>query len=979
MSLYAQLLEKQARGIAHCPLVCMSIGCLIMFALVAVVPNMSPNVPGAGRNVYALNDWEGTKKHDAMLHAMDSIKIDGNADKQSIRSQDFIMINYKPDKDNVFTPELVKQIQKLEMEVRAYSGFDDNCMLVGGSCFVMSIVNYLTDDGSFNGTLPTDQATLDTRLKRAADNPMASFHFGTDFTKDEPQSPMTRSYFYLGLPLKGYKDQFDKAFEQTQKQSAWAVSLTDDVLDKRSDEYEKAGIGFFYIGGQEVLQKHINSRLFGDAMFAIGSFFFVWLYLWYHTESLFLASFGMMQVVLSFPAARTVSRYLFGVIWFDFLNLLLIFLLLGIGADSLFVTLDAFKQSNLVGVTSDDMNEEEKISARLAYTLKRACHAILTTSCTTAAAFFSNVFSQTTPTAGFGYFAGTMIIMNFAYSVGIYPAAICVHHYYMKERCSSIKCPVKYVIKDSAASVPESQEFDIKRYSAQERFYYNTVASLVQRFRIPLLLFSTALLGVGIGFASQLKGSSESPSFMPEDDPLQVTLNRMQCSNNADHCYMGAGSEAVSTTISMVWGIQNEPDRTGFSRFDDFTEVCENSVCGTHKWDTTFDAREEKVQQLILDSCDNALSNPLTKGDLPTGANCVMQDFKTWLNADFRRPSFPVPKDKFNGLFSDFINHVVIGPGGRPTRPARATYLDTRLVGIEKDGSVKYITINWNSVFTKQRVYPSDQIYKVYYRFMDFEAEVAAEFKKLPGGGNPYLCEGKGNELFLMMRVAKEFEDSVYRGISISVGFAFILLLLSTGNAIVGLLATLTICVVTATTLGAMVAYGWEMGIIESICAVLVVGFSVDYTVHFGIAYVERRQEHDGKYGLGSSRLARVTHSFFELGTSVFAGACTTLGASLFLFGCKVQFFFIFGVFMCTVIFLSFIYSHVLFMPLCSLIGPEGCVGDLSKAGMSACFGCDQSGSKATETPVEALKPVSQEKEKEPDVEEGKDSDVDSI
>lgn len=334
--------------------------------------------------------------------------------------------------------------------------------------------------------------------------------------------------------------------------------------------------------------------------------------------------------------------------------------------------------------------------------------------------------------------------------------------------------------------------------------------------------------------------------------------------------------------------------------------------------------------------------------DLPSISHCVMQDFRTWLEANrtraveanltgaveanLTREVFPVPKAQFNEVFRAFIDHVVTGPDGRPMRPARSKYFDSRLVGIEKDGTVKYIIIGWNTIYQLRKIYPSDEIKKVYDRFMELEDEIEAESKKLEGGGAPYICEAKGHEVFLMMRVAMEFEDSVSRGILISICFALLMLLLSTGNAVVALLAVTSISAVTVTTLGCMVLYGWELGLIESICAVLVVGFAVDYTVHFGIAYVERRPEDDGKYNLGSSRHDRMTHAFFELGTSVFAGACTTLGSSLFLFGCKVQLFLIFGIFMCTVIFLSFFFAHLFFMPLLALLGPEGSLGDLSRA-----------------------------------------------
>lgn len=171
----------------------------------------------------------------------------------------------------------------------------------------------------------------------------------------------------------------------------------------------------------------------------------------------------------------------------------------------------------------------------------------------------------------------------------------------------------------------------------------------------------------------------------------------------------------------------------------------------------------------------------------------------------------------------------------------------------------------------------------------------------------------------------------MWRGLQISLCVAFLMLLISTGNILIAVIAIFCIFCVTACTIGSMVVYGWEIGIIESICAVLVVGFSVDYTVHFGISYVERRPADDGKYGLRNTRGDRVTHAFFELGTSVLGGAATTLGASLFLFACKVQFFKIFGIFMCTVIFWSFLFASVLFMPMLALLGPQGIVGDLSQ------------------------------------------------
>merc|ERR1719223_2114287 len=136
-------------------------------------------------------------------------------------------------------------------------------MREGGVCKVNSIVSHLTDNGTVAGALPSDQA---------------GFHFDSRFTRDSAQSAMTRTYFFLGLPLAGYRDQNDRAFEQETDQVTWELDLSIDVLDQHIDEYNSAGLEYFYVGGNAILEKHVNERLFSDVLFALCSFVFVWSY-----------------------------------------------------------------------------------------------------------------------------------------------------------------------------------------------------------------------------------------------------------------------------------------------------------------------------------------------------------------------------------------------------------------------------------------------------------------------------------------------------------------------------------------------------------------------------------------------------------------------------------------------------------------------------------------------------------------------------
>merc|ERR1712045_235544 len=66
---------------------------------------------------------------------------------------------------------------------------------------------------------------------------------------------------------------------------------------------------------------------------------------------------------------------------------------------------------------------------------------------------------------------------------------------------------------------------------------------------------------------------------------------------------------------------------------------------------------------------------------------------------------------------------------------------------------------------------------------------------------------------------------------------------------------------------------GWDLSIAESIAVVIVIGFSVDYTVHFAHAYLESKNV--------TWRRERTRNSFLIMGISVLFGALTTFGAAL--------------------------------------------------------------------------------------------------
>jgi hypothetical protein len=107
--------------------------------------------------------------------------------------------------------------------------------------------------------------------------------------------------------------------------------------------------------------------------------------------------------------------------------------------------------------------------------------------------------------------------------------------------------------------------------------------------------------------------------------------------------------------------------------------------------------------------------------------------------------------------------------------------------------------------------------------------------------------------------------------------------------------------------------FGWEFGISESISVVLVVGFSVDYTVHLGSHYIHSPYE---------DRYQRSKFALFEMGISILGGAITTIGSGVFLMPCVIIIFHKMAIMIISTIMFSLFYSLIFFVTLTHICGP---------------------------------------------------------
>lgn len=230
-----------------------------------------------------------------------------------------------------------------------------------------------------------------------------------------------------------------------------------------------------------------------------------------------------------------------------------------------------------------------------------------------------------------------------------------------------------------------------------------------------------------------------------------------------------------------------------------------------------------------------------------------------------------------------------------------ANYFRERTGTIIEDGKIKLAWVTFNATYP---AYTNKDEANFWYDRWD-------AFHELYDGGTNSIHT---SPLYLFMVTQNELFMSAIIGMSCSIVVSFLVILATTRNLRIAILAVLSISTITIIFLGTIPAMGWELGSNESIFLIIVVGLAVDYTAHLLHAYNHQTSE---------TRHERTQGAFAEIGISVVSGAITTLLAATPLFLCYFWFFFQFGVFIFLVILAAIIVAVFLLGPLMLEIGPE--------------------------------------------------------
>ena len=152
-----------------------------------------------------------------------------------------------------------------------------------------------------------------------------------------------------------------------------------------------------------------------------------------------------------------------------------------------------------------------------------------------------------------------------------------------------------------------------------------------------------------------------------------------------------------------------------------------------------------------------------------------------------------------------------------------------RIIFMTKGSDVTGILLRVNA----NRTFSDYDAVSEYYE--DIKKFHAATFQGAPKGFNTGWFISVG---FALYDLQYQLITGTYSSLVASMAIALVILLLTSGNVIVSILAIITISFSIADTIAFFVLLGWNLSILESVVIIMSVGLSVDFSCHYGVAYI---------------------------------------------------------------------------------------------------------------------------------------------
>ena len=298
---------------------------------------------------------------------------------------------------------------------------------------------------------------------------------GKDSIIDQHRShtAITRIFFPMGWPLGRLSNGY---YGLTSDLESFLIHTFKPEIEAVRDNLLVDHLGVYYLS-KMMLEHDVIEQAMSDLKLAIGSCVFIFLFMCFQTGSVTVTFLGILSVLSSFLLTNLIYRYVFQFIYFGFFHVIAIFLILGIGADDLFVFYDTWRLTGNKKYPSD--------AHRLSDCYRKAAKTTFVTSCTTMMAFLVSGLSPLLPVRTFGIFSGLLVVINYIWVIVYFPTIIILHHAKVKgiwykvhalflRICMSETIQEQPARRNSSSSIHTISEKVIDAYSAKLSTETNT-------------------------------------------------------------------------------------------------------------------------------------------------------------------------------------------------------------------------------------------------------------------------------------------------------------------------------------------------------------------------------------------------------------------------------------------------------------------------------------------------------------------------
>ena len=609
-----------------------------------------------------------------------------------------------------------------------------------------------------------------------------------------------------------------------------------------------------------------NKELFVEIIFPALAMIVVFSVMWFFLGSFILTFCGLFCVIYAIGLSYFLYNTVFRMDFFPFLNVLTFVFLVGIGADDAFVYYDIWRQTRAANPNANIMQLTLK-------TLQYSALSMLVTSLTTASAFFAGISSTITAIKCFGIFAGMSILTNYLLMITYFPAVVALHEKWVMKYDDSQGLdvlPSAHLLQEGAAvAAAKAQDMSKSREgkgtdNTQEQTSFCILhiidfpCSLAVSAKDAVQRFSSKVFGrwlpfvvvkfhwIWIGLLICLTAGFLCVDFvkpglqLPESEEFQVFSASHPLENyNLNYKHFFRFEQTGSMSIQLIWGIK--PADNG-NHFDPDNK-------GTLEFDGSFgDLFTQDGQKFLRSLCTSAEQQSFFAafaGNNGCPVEALITACTTGSSACCgENAGFPFPADVAKKCLLQFAK------GGRATG----------LLFDAETGAVKGFRL---VIYTNQPFTTAFSVIDGFYKKVD--SWVKTEMSKAPAGLKRGWVGSWGFE-FYGLQIG--LSQGTYSSLGISVAVSFVVMLLTTLNIFISIYAIITIIGIIAITVGSLVLAGWQLNILESIVMSVAVGLSIDFTMHYGVAY---RLAPDK-----SNRQSRVRYSLVHIGSAITMAALTT-------------------------------------------------------------------------------------------------------